>query len=75
MREQRISIDGQYIAYRTSEGTGRALVLIHGNSSSARVWDSLLESPFGERFRAWHSTFPGTVDQHLPGTLRTTRPG
>ncbi|MBG7702640.1 alpha/beta hydrolase [Streptomyces sp. MC1] len=59
MIERRIDIEGQDIAYRTSEGTGRTVVLLHGNSSSSRVWDPLLESLFGQRFRCVALDLPG----------------
>jgi pimeloyl-ACP methyl ester carboxylesterase len=49
--EQQISIAGQDIAFTASEGTGRTVVFVHRNSSSARVWHPLLAGSFGERFR------------------------
>ncbi|MEU4094806.1 alpha/beta hydrolase [Streptomyces sp. NPDC026673] len=42
-----------------SEGTGRTIILVHGNSSSARVWRPLLESEFGQRFRCLAVDLPG----------------
>ncbi|MFF4243466.1 alpha/beta fold hydrolase [Streptomyces sp. NPDC001822] len=59
MKEQRIGIAGQHVTYRASEGTGRTVVLVHGNSSSSRVWRHLLDGPFGERFRCLAPDLPG----------------
>ena len=59
MSEQRISIDGQDIAFTASEGTGRTVVFVHRNSSSARTWHPLLAGPFGERFRCLALDLPG----------------
>jgi pimeloyl-ACP methyl ester carboxylesterase len=59
VRQEHIDVSGQDIAYTASEGTGRAVVLIHGNSSSARVWGPLMESAFGARFRCLALDLPG----------------
>jgi pimeloyl-ACP methyl ester carboxylesterase len=59
VRHERINISGQDITYTASEGTGRTVVLIHGNSSSARVWRPLMESSFGGRFRCLALDLPG----------------
>lgn len=37
LREERIDLAGQNVASTASEGTGRTVVLVHGNSSPARV--------------------------------------
>jgi pimeloyl-ACP methyl ester carboxylesterase len=54
-----IDIKGQKIAYRQSPGEGRAVVLVHGNSSSSRTWRHLLDGPFGRRFRCLALDLPG----------------
>ncbi|WP_329042755.1 alpha/beta hydrolase [Streptomyces sp. NBC_00178] len=59
MKEQQISIAGQRITYTASAGTGRTVVLVHGNSSSSRVWRHLLDGPFGERYRCLAPDLPG----------------
>ena len=47
------------LAFRSSTGTGRTVVLVHGNSSSAAVWQGLLDGPFGQRFRCLAIDLPG----------------
>jgi pimeloyl-ACP methyl ester carboxylesterase len=54
-----VSVDGQQIAFLESEGDGRAVVLVHGNSSSSRTWLPLLTGPFGRRFRCLAFDLPG----------------
>jgi pimeloyl-ACP methyl ester carboxylesterase len=57
--EHDVRIADQDIAYTASAGTGRPVVLVHGNSSSARVWEPLLAGAFGERFRCLALDLPG----------------
>ena len=59
MNERRITLAGQEIAFKESEWTGRPVILVHGNSSSARVWNPLLTGAFGERFRVLALDLPG----------------
>lgn len=59
MIERSTEIGGQRIAYTESLGTGRPVVLVHGNSSSARTWQPILKGPFGERFRCLALDLPG----------------
>ncbi|MFD1046785.1 alpha/beta fold hydrolase, partial [Kibdelosporangium lantanae] len=59
MNENSVSAAGQEITYRESAGTGRSVVLVHGNSSSARTWQALMAGPFGERFRCLALDLPG----------------
>lgn len=47
------------LAFRSSTGTGRPVVLVHGNSSSGSVWQGLLDGPFGQRFRCLAVDLPG----------------
>jgi pimeloyl-ACP methyl ester carboxylesterase len=54
-----IDIKGQKIVYRQSQGEGRAVVLVHGNSSSSRTWRHLLDGPFGRHFRCLALDLPG----------------
>ena len=62
MIEHRITLSGQDIAFHDSEGTGRPVILVHGNSSSSRVWHSLLNGDFGKRFRCLAFDLPGHGD-------------
>ena len=59
MNERRITLAGQDIAFTESAGTGRPVIFVHGNSSSARVWNPLLTGAFGERFRSLALDLPG----------------
>jgi pimeloyl-ACP methyl ester carboxylesterase len=76
LTEKSVTVAGQELAYRESAGTGRAVVLVHGNSSSNRTWGALMADPFGERFRCLavdlpghgHSKPPADADDYsLPG--------
>jgi pimeloyl-ACP methyl ester carboxylesterase len=71
MLERSTEIVGQKIAYTESAGTGRPVVLVHGNSSSARTWQPLLTGPFGEQFRCLALDLPGhgrSAPAARPGT-------
>jgi pimeloyl-ACP methyl ester carboxylesterase len=59
MDEQRITVDGQELAYTQSAGQGRPVIFVHGNSSSSRTWDGILAGPFGQRFRCLALDLPG----------------
>ena len=60
------------LAFRSSAGTGRTVVLVHGNSSSSAVWQGLLDGPFGASFRCLavdlpgHGASPRAADYSLP---------
>jgi pimeloyl-ACP methyl ester carboxylesterase len=80
MDEQRISVDGQQLAYVQSDGQGRPVIFVHGNSSSSRTWSAILAGPFGRRFRCLAFDLPGhgdsapaanREDYSLPGYART----
>jgi pimeloyl-ACP methyl ester carboxylesterase len=57
--KQTVSVGGQDISYIGSQGDGRTVVFVHGNSCSARTWRPLLEGPFGRRFRCLALDLPG----------------
>ncbi len=59
MNEQQINVDGQRIAFAQSEGSGRAVIFVHGNSSSARTWQPVMTGEFGRRFRCLAFDLPG----------------
>ncbi|MFC0438800.1 alpha/beta fold hydrolase [Kutzneria buriramensis] len=47
------------LAFRSSAGTGRTVVFLHGNSSSSSTWQGLLDGPFGQRFHCLALDLPG----------------
>ncbi|GAA3833540.1 hypothetical protein GCM10022206_84780 [Streptomyces chiangmaiensis] len=51
---------------RRSKGEGRSIVLVHGNSSSSRIWQAVLDSPFGARYRCLAPDLPGHGDAAPP---------
>jgi pimeloyl-ACP methyl ester carboxylesterase len=74
--EQQIDVGGQQIAFTQSEGGGRPVIFVHGNSSSARTWAPVMTGPFGQRFRCLAFDLPGHggsaparnhADYSLPG--------
>ncbi len=76
MDEKRITVDGQQLAFRQSEGQGRPVIFVHGNSCSSSTWNGILSSPFGQRFRCLAFDLPGhgnsaeaanAADYSLPG--------
>jgi len=60
--EQQITLDGQQIAFRQSEGAGRPVIFVHGNSCSSRTWSNILDGPFGQRHRCLALDLPGHGD-------------
>lgn len=80
MDEQRITVDGQELAYTWSAGQGRPVIFVHGNSSSSRTWNGIMSGPFGRRFHCLAFDLPGHGDSapasdhedySLPGYART----
>ncbi len=59
MDERMITVDGAQIAFLESDGDGRTVVFVHGNSSSARTWLPVLTGPFGRSFRCLAFDLPG----------------
>jgi pimeloyl-ACP methyl ester carboxylesterase len=59
MARETVGINGQEIAYLESPGTGRPVIFVHGNSSSADTWQPLLDGPFGAQFRCLALDLPG----------------
>jgi pimeloyl-ACP methyl ester carboxylesterase len=51
LRPLQLQIGAQTIAGFQSPGTGRPILLIHGNSSSSRIWQKQLEGPLGAKYR------------------------
>jgi pimeloyl-ACP methyl ester carboxylesterase len=76
--QQTVEIAGQLIAYLESPGSqdDRAVIFVHGNSSSAKTWLPVLTGSFGQRFRCLALDLPGhgrsepardQADYSLPG--------
>jgi pimeloyl-ACP methyl ester carboxylesterase len=59
MKALKIDAPNGAIATRESEGDGPAVVLIHGNSSSSRIFSRQLDGPLGRRFRLVAIDLPG----------------
>ncbi len=59
LRPLRLQIGAQTIAGVESAGTGRPILLIHGNSSSSRIWQKQLQGPLGAKFRLIAIDLPG----------------
>ena len=62
MDEQQISVGGQQIAFAASDGDGRPVIFVHGNSASSRTWGPVMAGPFGQRFRCLALDLPGHGD-------------
>ena len=76
MDEQKVSVEGRQVAFAASDGSGRPVIFVHGNSSSARTWYPVMTGPFGQRFRCLALDLPGhgesapageVADYSLPG--------
>jgi pimeloyl-ACP methyl ester carboxylesterase len=59
MTEHRVGVGGQEISYLESDGSGPAVIFVHGNSSSSRTWRPLLSASFGRRYRSLALDLPG----------------
>jgi pimeloyl-ACP methyl ester carboxylesterase len=59
VEEHRVSIGGQDIAFLESDGDGRPVIFVHGNSASARTWQPLLDGSLGREFRCLALDLPG----------------
>lgn len=54
-----LSLGSERISVRDSGGSGPAVVLVHGNSSSSRVWEPLLTGELGRKYRLIAPDLPG----------------
>jgi pimeloyl-ACP methyl ester carboxylesterase len=61
-----IDLGAQQIAGVESRGTGRPILLVHGNSSSSQIWQKQLDGPLGDKYRL--------IAIDLPGHGRSSRP-
>ncbi|MCP4302489.1 MAG: alpha/beta hydrolase, partial [Gammaproteobacteria bacterium] len=59
MQPKTLQLESQKISYYESDGTGQAVMLVHGNSSSGRVFRHQLESEFGRKYRVVAIDLPG----------------
>jgi pimeloyl-ACP methyl ester carboxylesterase len=59
LRPLRLAIGGQTIAGFESPGKGRPILLVHGNSSSSRIWQQQLQGPLGGKYRLLAIDLPG----------------
>ena len=82
MKTQKIDAPNGAIAVHESAGQGPPVVLIHGNSSSSRVFSRQLDGPLGECFRLIAVDLPGHGESDdakdpsaysLPGHARAVR--
>src|SRR5262249_15521272 len=59
LRPVRLNLGAQEIAGFESPGPGRPILLIHGNSSSSRIWQKQLQGPLGSKYRVIAIDLPG----------------
>jgi pimeloyl-ACP methyl ester carboxylesterase len=59
LRPVHLQIGAQTIAGFESAGTGRPILLIHGNSSSSHIWQKQLQGPLGAKYRVIAIDLPG----------------
>jgi pimeloyl-ACP methyl ester carboxylesterase len=59
VKQSYIQLGQQSIAYYQTAGAGRPIVLVHGNSSSSKVWRNQLEGPLGAKYRLIAFDLPG----------------
>ncbi len=66
VRNSWLTIEGVRIAVRESGGSGPAVIMVHGNSSSSFAFRRQLEGPLGEEFRLIGFDLPGHGDSGRP---------
>ena len=59
LRPLHLQIGAQTIGGFESAGSGRPILLIHGNSSSSRIWQKQLQGPLGAKYRVIAIDLPG----------------
>jgi pimeloyl-ACP methyl ester carboxylesterase len=59
LRPLRLQFGEQIIAGFESPGAGRPILLVHGNSSSSRIWQKQLQGPLGTKYRLIAIDLPG----------------
>jgi pimeloyl-ACP methyl ester carboxylesterase len=71
MKSKMLQLPSQKIAYYESQGTGPAVLLIHGNSSSGLAYRHQIESPLGAKYRLVAMDLPGHGDSERASDLST----
>jgi pimeloyl-ACP methyl ester carboxylesterase len=66
LRPLRLEIGAQRIAGYESVGGGRPILLVHGNSSSSRIWQKQLQGSLGGKYRLIAIDLPGHGDSSPP---------
>ena len=59
LRPLKLHFGEQTIAGFESAGTGRDILLVHGNSSSSQIWQKQLQGPLGAKYRLVAIDLPG----------------
>ncbi|MBR1208711.1 MULTISPECIES: alpha/beta fold hydrolase [unclassified Bradyrhizobium] len=59
LRPLKVQFGEQTIAGFESAGTGRDILLVHGNSSSSQIWQKQLQGPLGAKYRLVAIDLPG----------------
>jgi len=59
LRPLKLQFGEQTIAGFESAGTGRDILLVHGNSSSSQIWQKQLQGPLGAKYRLVAIDLPG----------------
>src|SRR5882757_3599058 len=59
LRPLKLQFGEQTIAGFESPGSGRPILLVHGNSSSSRIWQKQLQGPLGAKYRLIAIDLPG----------------
>ncbi len=62
MQPKTLQLESHKISYYESDGTGDPILLIHGNSSSGRVFQHQLDSEFGRKYHVVAIDLPGHGD-------------
>lgn len=75
LRPLRLELGAQTIAGFQSTGEGRPILLIHGNSCSAHVWQRQLQGPLGAKYRVIAIDLPGHGASSPPPNPQTDYSG
>jgi pimeloyl-ACP methyl ester carboxylesterase len=59
LRPLHLELGAQTLAGFESTGEGRPILLVHGNSSSSRIWEKQLQGPVGAKYRVIAIDLPG----------------